>query len=90
MGKLPQPAAANGGMLNGTGSAHANDRGGNGCNGIRGYTTALPFEPLVYTFKDISYSVPLAVSGLGYVSNVLCCCGEYIWGKPHPTHIHPH
>ena len=32
--------------------------------GIRGYSTALPFEPLVFTFKDVSYSVPMPeVSG---------------------------
>lgn len=43
-----------------SGSAH----GGRGGAGSRGYATALPFEPLVYTFKNISYSVPLPKVGV--------------------------
>ncbi len=61
-GDKPAHSASNGSLAAASGKEVAAYAG----TGIRGYTTALPFEPLVFTFKDVSYSVPMPeVSGQG-------------------------
>ncbi|GAB4820274.1 hypothetical protein N2152v2_007320 [Parachlorella kessleri] len=54
-GDKPAHSASNGSLAAASGKEVAAYAG----TGIRGYTTALPFEPLVFTFKDVSYSVPM-------------------------------
>jgi hypothetical protein len=60
--------------------------GGGGQGGIRGYTTALPFEPLAFTFKDVSYSVPMPKVSWGQQEQMgkrrdrLCMPGAWLVG----------
>ena len=59
-GDKPAHSAGNGSLA----AVNGKDVAAYAGTGIRGYTTALPFEPLVFTFKDVSYSVPMPeVSG---------------------------